>query len=230
MQKVSSCLDFVQIRLPRRCVVCAAPAHSGDFCAGCAASLPWHGHCCPRCAGDAATGETCGRCQSRPPPFDRTIAAFDYAFPVDRLVQRLKYREQLDLAAILANCLAEWLLACAAPRPDLLVPVPLHRARLARRGFNQSQLIAQRLGRRLEVPLAPRALVRGRATAAQAGLAPGQRAGNVRGAFCAPAPVAARHVALVDDVMTSGHTLRAAAAALGAAGVERIDAWVVARA
>jgi len=230
MSKVSNCLKFAQGWLPRRCIVCAAPARNGDFCAGCAASLPWRGRCCPRCAGDAATGETCGRCQSRPPPFNCTIAAFDYAFPVDRLIQRLKYREQLDLAAILANCLAEWLQSCAAPRPDLLIPVPLHRARLARRGFNQSQQIARRLGRRLEIPLAPRALVRNRATASQAGLAPGQRAGNVHGAFCVPAPVVAHHVALVDDVMTSGHTLRAAAAALGAAGVERIDAWVVARA
>jgi len=178
----------------------------------------------------SAPGQTCGRCQARPPAFARTLAAFDYAFPVDRLVQQLKYATQLHLGRVLGRCLLARALATDMPCPGVIVPMPLHRRRLAERGFNQSMLIARPLGAALRVPVEPRLLVRARPTTPQAGLGPGRRAGNVRGAFRARAEARGVHVVLVDDVMTSGHTLRAAAAALAAAGAARVDAWVVARA
>jgi ComF family protein len=223
---------------PPRCLLCREPGADGrDLCAACAARLPWNRAACPRCALPLAAGETlpgmqaptCGECLRRAPPLDRVRAAFIYGFPVDRLLPRLKFHGDLAAGRLLAAAMAA---ACAdMPHPDALLPLPLARARLRRRGYDQALELAKPLARALDIPLLDGALVRRRDTAPQSTLDAAARRRNLRGAFAVPTSAnMPTHVALVDDVMTTGATLHAAARALRRAGVARIDAWVCARA
>jgi ComF family protein len=182
-------------------------------CASCLSSLPSVNL---SCEGDAAGHE-----------FDAIFARYEYRFPVDRLVQRFKYAGDLAIGKWLSMQLALGL--CAAPVPQLLVPMPITRARLRERGFNQAVEIARVVSRVVRVPAAPRALERTRDAPPQSGLGRRARRANLRDAFACPRPLGARHVALVDDVVTTGATADAAARVLKRAGVERVDLWALAR-
>lgn len=170
----------------------------------------------------------CGRCQRQPPPWHGVWAPFRYAWPLDRLEARFKFAG--DLAA--GRALAEAWLDCAAPaRPQALLPVPLHRRRLRARGYNQARELARTLASGLDIPCAERLLLRTRATRAQTDLGARERRRNVRGAFAVrPGARLPTHVALVDDVCTTGATLAECARTLRRGGVERVDVWVLARA
>ena len=224
------------------CLLCASSVPwREDFCPGCAQSLPYASPGCRRCAAPLAlrqsAAQPCGECQKHLPAFDRTLAAFTYAPPVDRLIQGLKYHRQLHLARTLGRCLGD-VLAAAAPglpppaeRVDVIMPVPLHANRLRQRGYNQSLELARPLARHFGLPLDYRSLRRTRATPPQAALPVKQRKRNVRGAFAVKGEdLTGTRVALVDDVMTSGHTVNAAAACLRRAGAKAIEVGVVARA
>ena len=213
-----------------RCLVCrerAAAEHA--LCDACMAALPWAGAACVRCAMPLPAGDgPCGACLRRAPPLDAVHAAFVYGFPIDRLLPRFKFHHDLASGALLARCMAA--VFAPLPRPDALVPVPLHDARLRRRGYDQALELTRPLARRLALPLRDDLLRRTRATSAQSELAAIARRRNVRGAFaCGDRAAMPAHVALVDDVMTTGATLHAAAIALRRAGVTRVDAWVCAR-
>jgi ComF family protein len=217
---------------PRCCLVCQGRAADGrGFCAECAAALPVLGPACPQCAAPhdiGADNTCCGRCQTEPPAYNASTALFRYSFPIDRLIQGLKYHGQLHHARVLGELLAARL--AARPTPECILPVPLHPARLRERGYNQSLELARILARRLGVKLDYRALQRTRPTVPQTGLALDERARNVRKAFTLAPGFNARRVAVVDDVMTSGHTVNAVAKCLRRAGVEEVEVWVVARA
>ncbi|MDX1625066.1 MAG: ComF family protein [Wenzhouxiangellaceae bacterium] len=224
---------FVERVWPPVCPACGM-AHAGrpGLCAGCCAELPAAQSGCRRCAMVLPREvETCGACQRRPPPFDAAHAAWRYAFPVDGLIQRFKFRGDRVAGRALATAMAGRLASLGAPRPDLIVPVPLHWRRRLARGFNQSAWLARDLSAALgRLPWAP-ALERRRATSTQSSLPAGRRSGNVRGAFeVRGLPPGTRHVALVDDVMTTGATLAECARCLKRAGVTRVEAWVAARA
>ncbi len=210
------------------CVLCGAGGNAGLLCAPCRRELPRPiGPACTVCAGPG-DGHVCGHCLKRPPAYERCVPALRYAFPVDRLIQALKYRQQLALAPLLAELLGE--ATQLAPRPDLLVPLPLHPERARERGFNQTTEIARPLARALGLPLDTACLARSRNTAPQASLPLTARQGNVKGAFSCAGALAGKHVALLDDVMTSGATLSEAASALKRAGAAEVSLWVVARA
>ncbi|XQA72739.1 ComF family protein [Xanthomonas sacchari] len=217
--------------LPERCLVCGEPGAPGlDLCAACRDDVPWNAAACCRCALPLQAldaEQVCGACQRRPPPLERVASACVYAAPVDGLLRRFKFHQDLAAGRLLAALLQT---RCAAlPRPQALLPVPLHPARLRQRGYDQALELARPLARALALPLCLE-LQRVRATAAQSELDARARRRNLRGAFAVPASAALpAHVALVDDVMTTGATLHAAAKALRRAGVERVDAWVVAR-
>lgn len=215
---------------PGRCVACGASGSPGhDLCAACEAALPWIRAACLRCGVPLpADAPACGACLQRPPPVDATRACLLYAAPVDALLPRLKFAGDLACARTLGRLMAGHLRD--APRPEMLVPVPLHARRLRDRGYDQALELARPLGHALGVPVCTRLLGRTRATGAQSRLDAAARRRNVRGAFAVPsgAPLPAS-VALVDDVMTTGATLHAAATALRGAGVARIEAWVCAR-
>ena len=215
---------------PARCLVCGEASPPGaDLYPPCRSGLPWNGPACPGCALPMPSGDApCGDCQRRPPPLHGAHAAFVYAFPLDRLLPRFKFHRDLAAGRLLAGAMAERF--ASLPRPDALLPVPLHRARLRRRGYDQALELARPLARALALPLLDDALVRRHATAAQSDLDAAARRRNLRNAFAVDARVALpAHVALVDDVMTTGATVHAAATALRRAGVARVDAWVCAR-
>lgn len=202
------------------------------LCAACEADLPrCPAAACPVCAlplpETGPDGTVCGACLRRPPAFGRTLAAFSYGFPVDRLLHAFKYAGNLALAEALAEPLAR--LAAARPRPDLLLPMPLHPARLRQRGFNQSLEIARPVSRWLGIPLEARACRRTRDTPAQAGLKWEERRRNVRGAFACDLDLAGKKVAVLDDVMTTGATLDEIGRVLKGRGAAEVSAWVVAR-
>ncbi|MGY1457996.1 MULTISPECIES: double zinc ribbon domain-containing protein [unclassified Luteimonas] len=236
-----------------RCLVCREPASGRfDLCARCEAGLPWMPPACLSCAmplaarmpgsgasvalaADAAGGLVshppllCSACRHAPPPLGEVHAAFLYGFPLDRLLPRFKFHRDLAGGRLLAQAMAASL--CMQARPDALVPIPLHRARLRQRGFNQALELARPLGRMLGVPVRADLLLRARNTSPQSRLDADARAGNLRDAFDVPGHAAPPpHIALVDDVMTTGATLHAAADALFDAGADRVDAWICARA
>lgn len=174
--------------------------------------------------------QECGACLIDPPHFDATVAAFGYHFPLDRLIQSFKFSANLPFVGLFADAfVAHWQTKSRAV-PHLLVPMPLASKRLATRGFNQSQLVAVAVGKRLQIPVDGRGLLRVRDTPPQAWLTREERLTNVRGAFDCGVSLAGRSVALFDDVMTTGATMSEAARALKKHGATRVEAWVIARA
>ena len=170
---------------------------------------------------------TCGQCLSEPPAFDASVAAFEYRFPLDRLVQRFKFGGDLAAGRWLGKELAR--ATGGRERPELLVAPPLSRARLRGRGFNQAIELARVVAAAHGFRLDARAVERVRDTVAQAGLGRRERRANLREVFAVPRPCPGAHVAIVDDVMTTGATVEAVARALKRAGARRVSAWVVAR-
>ena len=187
---------------------------------------------CERCGLSLASGQPiCGRCLSDPPPLTATHVAFDYAFPWDALLQRFKFRAGLELQQALTERLLE--VVQSATPPDLVLPVPLSDGHLRERGYNQAQLLAEPVARSLALPCLSGCLLRVRDSAQQATLDRAARAKNVKGVFAVDplrvAEVRGRHVAVVDDVMTSGATLFEVGRVLLAAGASSVQAWVLAR-
>ncbi|MCE3263275.1 MAG: amidophosphoribosyltransferase [Pseudoduganella sp.] len=232
---------LLAVLLPCNCVLCGARGPA-LLCPGCHAQFFGAGTPrCPVCANPmaaaahpAAMGLPCGRCQAAPPAFDATLAAADYALPVDRLVLQLKFAGQLALARLFAGLLGEAIARADAParaRPALLCPVPLGPQRLSERGYNQSLEIARPLGRQLGIAVHARLAVRVRDTPAQSSTPHGARRANIAHAFAIPdrALVAGRHIGLVDDVMSSGQTLQELAATLKRHGAARVTNYVFAR-
>lgn len=172
----------------------------------------------------------CGTCQTHPPRYSFARAAFAYAPPQDRLIHGLKYHRRLDYARVLGTYLADYLESLPDPRPDLVVPVPLHRSRLRERGYNQALEIARPVARRFNLPLEYRHVRRIRATAAQTDLPHKERRKNVRNVFQVDRDLSKRRVAIVDDVMTTGHTVNSLAASLLKAGADSVMIWALARA
>lgn len=218
---------------PPLCQLCGLDANPGlDCCAGCESDLPHLEGQCRRCGLELVQDVVlCGRCSTRLPAFDQAFPGFVYSGPIERLIQRFKFQRDLAAGRLLAGLYARRLAAIAAPRPDLLVPVPLHARRRLWRGFNQAEMLGRDLGRHFGGLPSFSALKRRRATAAQSELPADRRSGNVRNAFVLKfLPPGTRHVALLDDVMTTGSTLDECARVLKRAGVERVDVWVVARA
>jgi ComF family protein len=199
---------------PPRCCLCGFPGASLDLdlCEYCHADFPWEEENLPG-----------------------AVVAMRFAPPADELIRDLKYRGVTANARVLGVLLAQAVQEHLAPLPRLLVPVPLHDARLRERGFNQAAALARYAGRMLGIPLAPRVVRRVRDTPSQTSLSEGERHRNVRGAFAINGVRARRrlldagHVAVVDDVMTTGSTLAEVKCALLAAGVRQVDLWAVAR-
>ncbi len=227
---VYNCAEYLRsLLLPSPCCLCLASDSRGlGLCPACQADLPWLTDACRRCALPLpAPDQRCGHCQTRHSELDRSLALFSYAAPVDTLIQQFKFGHKLHLARLFARLLAERLQA--DPRPDCIIPVPLHPGRQRSRGYNQALEIARPLARLLDCRLDHCSCRRLRATATQSLLPAAQRQRNLRDAFGVVQPLQARHVALVDDVMTTGSTLEAVARTLREAGVEIVEAWVCAR-
>ncbi|HEY1326088.1 MAG TPA: ComF family protein [Casimicrobiaceae bacterium] len=221
-------LDRLRLLLPQACALCRAPSADRLLCGRCRDALPQLGPACPRCALPSPQGATCGECLRHPPPWTRAVAAWRYAFPVDRLLQGLKYGGRLALAQPLADGLAMAVCEAGAPLPQCIVPLPLAPARQRARGFNQAQALAAPLARTLGVALR-RGLARTRDAGPQAALSLDRRAANVRDAFRGDGSLAGLRIAIVDDVMTTGATLASATRAARQAGAADVQVYAVAR-
>lgn len=224
-----------RLGLARPCAVCGQWDVQG-LCDGCRQRFQTAaGPRCPRCALPGAAGLPCGGCQREPPPFEACVAVADYGFPWDRLISRFKFQQQPELAALLAQALREAVLRHPAARPPVqrVLPVPLSPARLAERGYNQAWELARRVAAGLGLRAEAGWLQRLRDTAHQVGLSRAERERNLRHAMWlapeAATAAAGLHLALVDDVLTTGVTAAAASRALLAAGAASVQVWVLAR-
>ena len=220
---------------PARCVLCDAPgAGDMDLCLACRSNLPVQTHACERCALTLPGDDTvvlCPACQKKPPAFSSAWSLLRYEQPVDWLITQLKFHARLSHGRLLAQLMSERLTSSPEYEPpQALVPVPLHIRRWRERGFNQATEIAKPLGRALCLPVLPHAAQLVMDTAHQADLPAAKRQANVRRAFTASSGLQLRHVAIVDDVVTTGATATALALALKQAGVERVQLWCAARA
>ncbi|MEQ1602694.1 MAG: ComF family protein [Methylophilaceae bacterium] len=218
-----------QFIFPQTCILCAA-SDGGELaiCTDCLHDLPWHkAERCPQCGLTSTHHQICGACLKNPPAFDATHALFRYAFPVDAMLKRYKYQHQLVMAEALGTLMAQALMN--QPQPDLIIPMPLHSQRLQQRGFNQSLEISRVIAKQLHIKLDYQSCVRTRFSAPQASLPFKERISNMRGAFACEQRFDGLHIALVDDVMTTGASLNELAKTLKQAGAGQVESWVVAR-
>jgi ComF family protein len=216
----------IRALLPRDCLLCGAASDDAVLCAACAAHLPClTAERCPICAVPTPQAQVCGACLKQAPYFDATAAVWRYDFPLDRLIQSLKYSRRLASADFFGVALT----ALPVAGVDVILPVPLSAQRLAQRGFNQSVEIARPLARQLGIPLELKGVSR-RDTAPQASLPWKERAKNIRHAFECNIDLRGKTVLVVDDVMTTGATLNELARTLKAHGATRVENCVLARA
>jgi ComF family protein len=228
---------FLEALWPSGCVLCGGVVETSriDLCAACRGELPMNEPACVRCA-DALTGSvglqlTCGQCLRHPPRFDAARCVLRYAYPVDHLVRGLKYGGAAANGRVLGELLALHVSKGRdEPLPSLMIPVPLAQGRYCRRGYNQAIELGRSLEKRLQVPLRCDLVVRTRETLEQAGLKKRARRKNVRGAFALTGKLPAPHVAIIDDVVTTGSTVNELARVLKRAGARRVEVWAAARA
>ncbi|MGZ8227986.1 MAG: ComF family protein, partial [Methylococcaceae bacterium] len=216
------------------CILCGNKGvNNRDLCHFCYLNLPRNNLCCYQCAAILETPSTapvlCGRCLSLRPAFDETYAPFIHQGAMQYMIASLKFSADYKNARLLGLLLAEHLNQ-TAQRPDCILPVPLHKSRYRQRGFNQAIEIGRSVAKELAIPLNLDSCVRHRDTPHQTALAAKQRRKNMKNAFSIIKPIPARHVAILDDVMTTGSTAHELAVALKKAGISRVDVWVCARA
>ena len=229
--------------LQRRCASCGMPVPSSPgheaipapLCPECAKTLlPRTGGYCPTCGTmfglESCEPVRCGDCRLSPPPWDRFIFHGRYEGRLRELILSYKFNGGLGQSRLLGELAAKAWLRAGPPLPGLVVPVPLHRRRLLWRGYNQSLELARTTARRAGMPLSTTALVRLRNTPPQSTLPGPKRQANIKDAFAADAAlVSSQRVLLVDDVCTTGSTLRECASVLKQAGAVAVDVLVLAR-
>ncbi|HJN53273.1 MAG: ComF family protein [Pseudomonadales bacterium] len=217
---------------PGTCVLCDAASHRNlDLCEGCEGDLPRLTDVCLRCSIPLLPAQTlCGRCFGDPPPFERSVALYRYVPPIDQLIIDFKYNRKLLIGKVLGYLLARKLDDLYVDSaPDLLIPVPLHPKRLRDRGFNQALEIADVISDCCRIPIDNRCCRRVKHTDAQRNLSAKQRQRNISNAFRVDREIAARKVAIVDDVVTTGATVTELSKTLLRNGVEEVHVWAVAR-
>lgn len=215
--------------LPHHCPLCFAPADD-YLCSGCEADLPRLGHACPGCALPVPAPETCGDCLKNPKPFHHTLCAFRYEAPLDTLIHRLKRRDPHIISRYLAPRLLHQVDTHHTVRnlPDQLVPVPLHWRDRLHRGYNQTEHLALHLGQALQIPVVC-AVTKKHAAIPQKRLNRAARLANLNGSFTCTVDLQGQHVAIIDDVITTGGTVTRMAECLLTGGVASVDVWALAR-
>jgi ComF family protein len=222
-------MRFLNGLLPGSCLLCGDDSEWGlQLCADCLTLLPTNGHACQQCALPVPTGNRlCGQCLKHPPPTDFSHCHWQYRSPMDRLIHALKFRSELSMARTLGRLMLPELELL--DRPEMLIPVPLHPARLRHRGYNQAIELYREASGSLAIPMARHHVVRTRATRPQVELDAKERRRNLRSVFLVRDSLPA-HVAILDDVITTGATVNELALTLKRAGVEKVSVWAVARA
>lgn len=215
------------------CVLCDAVSDDCiSLCTACQKDLPWLLHTCERCAIPLENTQlsVCTQCELNPPAVDSVFCALHYATPVDYLVKRMKFGHQLVYAKILGQLLARELGQRNLDQPDVILPVPLHNARLRSRGFNQTVELYREIQQHFLIPQF-KGTLRIKNTKAQTKTKGEERSSNLQGAFALKANIEVpRHIAILDDVITTGATTHSLAQLLKEEGAEKVSVWAVARA
>lgn len=216
------------------CLLCGASSHRYlDLCTLCETELPWIVNACERCALPTPENQTiCGACLTNPPPYRHSICLFSYSPPIDYLIHQFKYQNNLAVGRVLGSLLAMSVKLHYHPQmdlPEIMVPVPLHKRRLRERGFNQAVELGTVISDTLSIPVNNRLCRRIRDTPAQQSLKRKERTANIQDAFVLNNHPGVNHLALVDDVVTTGTTISELSRLLRRAGVPNIDVFALAR-
>ncbi len=226
---------FTQILLPHTCVLCQCKSENlTDLCQYCYQQLPWSQPACQQCAMPLtdATQTHCGQCLKKPPPFEKTLALFAYKRPITHMINQLKFHNRLVQSKILGDLLANKIIQHyeSHEQPELIIPVPLHKKRLQTGGYNQSLELAKPISRHLNIPIENHACIRIKNTQAQSSLHAKRRKHNTKNAFSLISPIDAQHIAILDDVVTTGSTVTEFSQMLRKHQSNmRIDVWCCAR-
>lgn len=221
---------------PRVCVCCGFNSGNSnlDLCTNCKKNLPWLTARCYGCGlrlDSAHEAIVCTKCRDQPPEYNCLHALFEYISPLTKLINQLKFSRKLNLGYLLGSLLAEAIQGWyrQKPFPEVIIPVPLHEQRLRQRGYNQALEICMPVVKMLQIPLNTEICKRIKYTQQQTRLDKSQRIHNLEKAFIVNALHNYKHIAIVDDVVTTGSTVRAMSLALRTAGVEIIDIWCICR-
>ncbi|MFJ4143346.1 ComF family protein [Pseudomonas sp. NPDC089734] len=227
---------YIWLKKKQSCLLCDEISDASlPLCVPCETELPWLDDQCLHCALPLPmSGLTCAQCVRHPPAFTEVVAPWRYDFPVDSLITRFKHQQQWPMGRLLAELSAQFLqhrFDEGLARPDCLLPVPLASKRLRQRGYNQSAMLAHWLGQSLNLPVDERRLLRIRETTAQQGLDAKTRKRNLKGAFAVrdAAWMKGKHLALIDDVLTTGSTADVIARVLLKNGAQQVDVYCLAR-
>lgn len=218
---------------PQVCQLCGSRTPTEiALCQSCWQLLPWHPpEACLGCGKLLPTtpgNQHCSACVTTPPPYTQLIGALSYTTPISRLILDLKFQHRLEHASLLATLLAARISQYPdITLPDCIIPIPLHPSRTRERGFNQALEIAKPLSKALNIPIARHSCTRHKATSAQTSLSAKQRLTNLENAFRVRS-LPGQHIAILDDVYTTGATATTLAHALKQAGAKRVDIWACA--
>lgn len=221
-------------RLWSSCCLCDQPTGRHlDLCEPCQSTLPWLKNPCPRCAFPKPQAESiCADCEKRTPLQQQTVSLFNYDFPLNRLLADFKYQHRFEYGQLFAELFALHISETfsAEALPQALIPIPLHPQKQQIRGYNQAMLLAKKIGKRLKIPVIANALIKIKQTESQANSTAAQREKNLQQAFEVKNTIfLPSHIALVDDIYTTGATVRAAIEALQLTTVSRVDVWTIGR-
>ncbi|MBS0287119.1 MAG: ComF family protein [Proteobacteria bacterium] len=228
--KIVQQISHNYLTLPSQCVLCLQPSLSEyALCEACEIKLPWIKQPCQRCGMALKSPQTlCMRCYNEPPAFDRLYALFEYVWPVNAFIAKLKYAGRLPFGYMLGALLAKHL--TPTNKPDCLLALPLFHRRQQERGFNQTHELARVIAKRYSLPFDWRSCTKIRETTSQVLLTGRQRANNIQAKdfFIAPT-FKAKHVLVIEDVVTTMATVNAFSLALKQHGVSTVEIWSVCR-
>ena len=220
---------------PNVCLQCGLTGENGlNLCAKCHAGLVWNSSSCTRCALPLPSCNTsvCGTCSTKEWSFDYTYAPFMYKDFIHDAIPQFKFNQKFNYGQLLANLFCQSIEEAKLDLPEVLVPVPLHKKRIRSRGFNQSLELARMIGKKLKIKVCRNAVKRIRETHVQMQLPAKQRTSNVKNAFALNAnkeKFRNKHIAIIDDVMTTGNTVNEVAKCIRSTCVKKISVWCIAR-
>lgn len=228
---------IIDLFFPRRCLLCKSLSYRDiDLCQECEDELPEINPACSRCGAPLDSFNkfefsNCGNCLNLNLPFDNSFSLFYYEKPVSHLLISLKFRQKLIYAKLLGELMADKIVKYydTNPKPDLIIPVPLHFKRLQERGYNQSLELAKPIAKKLNITIDKFSCSRVKHTKTQSLLSFEDRKTNVRKAFSIVNNISISHVAIIDDILTTGSTVNELSSVLRNVGVEKIDVWTCAR-
>lgn len=219
---------------PTRCLIClqtvAITSPIEHLCPSCFELLPWNTPACARCAQPLPMALAyCAHCLGKSMRQERSYILFHYTPPISDWIHAAKFEASFIHCRLLSQLLSHTLAHRSTPWPQRVLPIPLHPRRLRQRGYNQAVEMARTVCARFEIPMDKQSLQRYRYSQPQSKLALKKRKDNVRDSFQLQRPLNVSHIALLDDVTTSGNTLEAASKALLVQGPLELEYWCIAK-